>query len=163
MSKQLSTNFTDTAIAGVTAPVITLPVLNYDSDFRLKSSSPNEVSMVNTTTSLDVDETIRLSVAEIADIYKNTGVTADLISNTKLGYSLLVQVIRTVKVTDSANPAYCSYLPLAAHMVLKIPKAEGVTSDTIKELIARVVSTLYDGSTFKALGMLKGAISPKGL
>lgn len=163
MSKSISTLFTDTAIAGVTKPTLTVPVINYDADYRLKSTAANEVTMVNTTTSLDEDETIRLAVSEINDIYKNTGVSTDVISNTKQGYSLLVQVVRTVKVTDSTNAAYSSYLPLSAHLVIKVPKAEAVTSATILDLVTRTIAVLYDGGTIKALAMLKGAISPKGL
>lgn len=163
MSKQISTVFNDTVIAGVTKPVLTIPVLNYDADFRLKSTTANEVSMVNTTTSLDEDETIRLSVSEINDIYKNTGISADIISNTRQGYSLLVQVVRTVKVTDPNNSAFSSYLPLSAHMVIKIPKAEGVTNDVVQDLITRTIGAFYDNGAIKALAMLKGAISPKGL
>lgn len=163
MSKTISTIITDTPISGVTAASLTVPTLNYDADFRLKTGSANEVIMVNTTTSLDADETIRLSVAEVSDIYKNSGISADLVSDTKQGYSLLLQINQIVKVNDSANPAYESHIPLSAHMVIKLPKAEAITNDTIKNLVSRVIAPLYDKGTLKALSMLKGAISPKGL
>lgn len=163
MSKTISTIITDTPISGVTAAALTIPTLNYDADFRLKSGNANEVIMVNTTTSLDADETIRLSMSDIADIYKNAGVSADLVSDTKQGYSLLLQVNQIVKVNDSANPAYETHLPLSAHMVLKLPKAEAITNVAIQSLIARLIAPLYDKGTIKALSMLKGAISPKGL
>lgn len=163
MSKTIQTIFTDTAIAGVTAPSLPIPVLNYDTDFRLKSGSANEVIMVNTTTSLDADETIRLSVADISDIYKNSGITVDLMSDTKQGYSLLLQVTQIVKVNDSANPNYETHLPLSVHMVIKLPKAEAITNDAIVKLVSRVIAPLYDRGVPKALSMLKGAISPKGL
>lgn len=163
MSKTISTIITDTPISGVTAASITVPTLNYDADYRLKTSSANEVIMVNTTTSLDADETIRLSVAEISDIYRNSGISADLVSDTKQGYSLLLQINQIVKVNDSSNPAYESHIPLSAHMVIKLPRAEAITNDTIKNLVARVIAPLYDKGSLKALSMLKGAISPKGL
>lgn len=163
MSKTIQTIFTDTAISGVTAPSLTVPVLNYDTDFRLKSGSVNEVIMVNTTTSLDADETIRLSVAEVQDIYKNSGIAVDLISDTKQGYSLLLQVNQIVKVTDSSNLNYEAHIPLSAHLVIKLPKAEAITNEVILKLVSRVVAPLYDNGVPKALSMLKGAISPKGL
>lgn len=163
MSKVISTTFTDTAISGVTAPSVTLPVINYDADFRMKSTAANEVSMVNTTTSLENDETIRISVSEIADIYKNAGISADYVVGSKQGYSLLVQVTRLVTVTDSTDPSYQAHLPLSAHLVLKMPKSEAITNATIQSMVSRVFGTLYEGGSIKALALLKGAISPKGL
>lgn len=164
MSKSINMVTADTAIAGVTAPTLTLPVLNYDSDFRLKkSNAANEVVMVNTTTGLDEDEQIRVAFNEIADIYKNAGISCDNVSSSKTGYSLLVQLTKTVKVTDSADATYSAHVPLSVHIVIKVPRMEAVTNETIKLLVSRLFATLYEGGALKALGMLKGAISPKGL
>lgn len=164
MSKSINMVLVDTAIAGVTAPTLTLPVLNYDSDFRLKkSNAANEITMVNTTTGLDEDEQIRVAFNEIADIYKNAGISCDNVSSSKTGYSLLVQLTKTVKVADSADATYSAHVPLSVHIVIKVPRMEAVTNETIKLLVSRLFATLYEGGTLKALGMLKGAISPKGL
>lgn len=164
MSKSINMVLVDTAIAGVTAPTLTLPVLNYDSDFRLKkSNAANEITMVNTTTGLDEDEQIRVAFNEIADIYKNAGISCDNVSSSKTGYSLLVQLTKTVKVVDSADATYSAHVPLSVHIVIKVPRMEAVTNETIKLLVSRLFATLYEGGTLKALGMLKGAISPKGL
>lgn len=164
MSKIINMVSIDTAISGVTAPSLTLPVLNYDSDFRLKTSSnANEVVMVNTTTGLDEDEQIRIAFNEIADIYKNSGISCDNVSSSKTGYSLLVQLTKTVQLTDNADATFSAHVPISVHMVIKVPKIEAITNDTIKILVSRLFAALYEGGTLKALGMLKGAISPKGL
>lgn len=164
MSKTINTAVTDTAISGVTAPSLTLPILNYDSDFRLKTShNANEVIMVNTTTGLAEDEQIRVAFSEIADIYKNAGISCDNVGSSKTGYSLLVQLTKAVPVKDSTDATYSNTVPLSAHMVIKVPKSEAITNDTIKLMVTRLVAALYEGGTLKALGMLKGAISPKGL
>lgn len=164
MSKQISTSLADTPISGVTAPSITLPVLNYDADFRLKAvSAANEVVMVNTTTSLDEDEQIRMAVSDISDIYKNAGISCDSIISNKQGYSLLVQLTKTVKIVDSTDATYTAHVPISAHMVIKIPKHEAITNAVIMDTVKRLVSSLYEGGTVKALALLKGAVSPKGL
>lgn len=164
MSKQISTSLADTPISGVTAPSITLPVLNYDADFRLKAvSTANEVVMVNTTTSLDEDEQIRMAVSDISDIYKNAGISCDSVISNKQGYSLLVQLTKTVKIVDSTDATYTAHVPISAHMVIKIPKHEAITNVVIMDTVKRLVSSLYEGGTVKALALLKGAVSPKGL
>lgn len=164
MSKTINTAVIDTAISGVTAPSLTLPVLNYDSDFRLKTSrNANEVIMVNTTTGLAEDEQIRVAFNEIADVYKNAGISCDNVSSSKTGYTLLVQLNKAVPIKDSTDVTYSSVVPLSAHMVIKVPKSEAITNDTIKLMVTRLVAILYEGGALKALGMLKGAISPKGL
>lgn len=164
MSKQISTSLADTPISGVTAPSITLPVLNYDADFRLKAvSTANEVVMVNTTTSLDEDEQIRMAVSDISDIYKNAGISCDSVISNKQGYSLLVQLTKTVKIVDSTDATYTAHVPISAHMVIKIPKHEAITNEVIMDTVKRLVSSLYEGGTVKALALLKGAVSPKGL
>lgn len=164
MSKTIKTVFTDTTIAGVTAPSLTLPVLNYNADFRLKqSASTDEVVMVNTTTAIDEDEKVRIAVSSIADIFKNSGMTCQLIGETTEGYSILTQVTRTVTVNDSSNPAYANHLPLSAHIVVKVPKHEVITNAVILDLVKRAVATFYEEGVFKAVSMFKGAINPKGL
>lgn len=164
MPKTIKTVFTDTAITGVTAPSLVLPVLNYNSDFRLKNSTDkDEVVMINTSSAIDEDEKVRIAVSSINDIFKTSGIVCDLVGETKEGYSLVAQVTRTVTVADSANPSYTNHLPLSAHIVVKVPKHEAITNDVIKALIERAFATLYEEGVFKAVSMLKGAINPKGL
>lgn len=164
MSKIINLTAKDTVQNGVTAPVLTLPILNYAADFRLKqSSSANEVILVNTKTGLDEDEQIRIAFNEIADIYKNSGISCDNVSSSKTGCSLLVQLTKTVKLTDSTDATFSAHVPLSAHMVIKVPKVEGLTNEAILTIVTRLFATLFDGSTNQALGMLKGAIAPKGL
>lgn len=164
MSYTVNNSVTDTAISGVTAPVLTLPVLNYDADYRLKASSTaNEVVMVNTTTSLDTDESIRIAVSDITDIYKNAGISCDSIISNKQGYSLLIQLNKTVKITDSVDATYSAHVPITANLVIKIPKHEAMTNVVLQDTVKRLVSALYENGTIKALALLKGAISPKGL
>lgn len=164
MSKIIKTTFTDTPISGVTAPSLPLPVINYNSDFRLKNSTnKDEVIMVNTNCAINEDEKVRIAVSSINDIFKTSGIVCDSVGETKEGYSLVAQVTRTVTVADDQNPSYTNHLPLSAHIVVKVPKHEAITDTVILALIERACATLYEEGKFKAISMLKGAINPKGL
>lgn len=163
MSKQISTTISDTAIAGISAPILTLPVLNYSADFRVKTEKDNEIILVNTTAGVEEDEQLRYGYSEISDLFKSSGTTAASNVPCKSGYSIVVQLTKTIKVTDSADTSYSVNYPLSAHLVLKVPKSEVITSDYLKTIIARMLGGLYEDGSIKVVALLKGAISPKGL
>lgn len=163
MSITKSMGYSDTAVSGVTAPTITTKVLNFESDFRVKSESAKEVVLVNTTTPLDQNETIRFGFSEIADIYAKSGINSDLVVGSKKGINLLSQLTEIVKVTDSANSAFTQYLPISAHLVIKVPQSSYIDSALVQDLITRLISTLYQNGASLVPALAKGVLTPKGL
>lgn len=163
MSIITSFGTSDTTIAGVTPPVITTPVLNYKTDFRVKSESSKEVIAVNTTTPLDQTETIRFGYSEIANIYANSNISSDFISGSKTGINLLVQLTDIVKVSDTTNTSFAQYLPLSAHLVIKVPQSGYVTTAMIQGLIARLNACLYENGTSLINPLTKGILKPASL
>lgn len=163
MSINLSTGCTDTPISGVTAPSLTLPVINFETDFRVKSESGKEAILVNTSCPLDQIESIRFGYSEISDIYSRSGINSDFIPGSKKGLNLLAQVNEIIKVTDTTNPAYMQYLPISAHLVIKAPQSGYITPDIIKALINRLNATLYQSGISSIPSLTKGVLTPKGL
>lgn len=162
---QTVTTYSDTPISGVTAPSLSLPVLNYDTDWRVISRSNNEVIISNNSLDIDEDETIRISVSPIKDIYNSLGLQTDAKAPLKNGYALLIQRKATVKVadTDSNGNVKYTYLPVSTHCVLKFPCNAVITDDYIKTALSRTLGALYENGVSKIVPMLKGAIDPKGL
>lgn len=160
---KVSFGTTDTPISGVSAPTLTIPVVNYSTDYRVKSDSSKEVILSNITSPLDQAETIRLGFSEIANVYTNAGLNADQIIGPKNGVSLLTQLTTTLKVTDDTGANVLGYLPISAHMVIKVPKSSYITNDIVKTIVTRLTGTLYSEGTINALTLLRGALSPKGL
>lgn len=163
MSKQISTTIVDTAISGVTAPTLTLPVLNYGTDFRVKSEKDNEVVLVNTTAGVEEDEQLRYGYSEITDVFRNSGISASSDVACKSGYSIVVQLTKNIRVTDSADASYGVSYPISAHLVLKVPKCEIITGPYLQTVVSRMLGGLYENGQIKIVALLKGAISPKGL
>lgn len=163
MSIVTSLGYSDTAMSGVTAPSISAPNLNYGVDFRIKSESNKEVVLTNTTAPLDQIETIRFGYSEIADVYSKSGLNSDQIPGTKKGINLLVQVNDTLKITDSGNAAFSQYLPISAHMVIKVPQSGYITPAIVATLISRLNATLYESGSSNLSALLKGVLTPKSL
>lgn len=163
MSKNTSTGYADTAISGVTAPSVTLPIINFSDDYRVKSESTSEVILCNITTPLDQPATIRYGYSEIANIYKNSSINSDFISGPRKGANLLAQITETVKVTDSVDASFSQYLPVSAHLVLKVPQSAYIDSTQMQRIIQRLLATLYTNGVPNLPALLKGVIKPKEL
>lgn len=157
-----SFGYTDTPISGVTAPKITVPVINFNEDYRVKASSAKEATIVNISSPLDQPESIRFAVSEVADVYAGAGLSSEQIIGSKAGTRLLAQLNMTAKVTDESG-MIVSYLPLSAHLVIKVPKSAYVTNDLIDTVKNRLIGTLYDNGKLATSALLKGALVPKDL
>lgn len=161
----MKTNFgiTDTAISGVTAPSITLPVINYPIDYRVKVDGPKDVIITNVTTPLDQPESVRYGYSDISDIYKNAGLNTDQVIGSKNGLSVLTQLNTTLKVTDDTGATVLGYLPITAHLVVKVPKSGYITDAILQSVVSRLVATCYSDGKFNLMTLSRGAITPKGL
>lgn len=163
MSISISTGCVDTAVSGVTAPTLTIPVLNYGTDFRVKTESAKEVILTNTTSPLDQNETVRFGFSEIADIYAKSGLNSDQKSGTLKGVNVLAQINETMKVTDSTNAAFSQYLPMSAHLVIKVPQSGYITPAIVQTLITRLIATLYENGVSNISSLTKGVLVPRQL
>lgn len=162
-----SLGFTDTATSSPKPVQLTVPELNYDEDFAIKSTlSANgkaEVKLLNQTSPLGQCELVRYGVSEIADIYKGTGISQDHIGDSTKGVKLLAQITETLKVTDDASPTFVVESPFSVQLVLTGPSNQYATDALYVSLIARLIGTLYEHGVPKILTKMKGALTPKEL
>lgn len=166
MATLVNTGYTDTPING--NPVLNLlrGSVNFGEDFRLKSQSPTEVVISNLTSPVDRQEKFRFSYSDIANIYSGTDIDPSVYAPSKRGYSVLVQLTETFSVTDSAVPSYRVDLPISAHIVLKLPANENLTSTMIQTIVARLVSGLYETgltTTSRIASLSRGSLIPADL
>lgn len=166
MTIAINVGYTDTAIPG--SPVLNLlraPV-NFGADFRVKSEVANELSLINLTSPVDRPEKFRFSYSDITNIYNGTDVDPSVYAPSKRGLSVLAQLTETFSVTDSANPAYRVDLPVSAHIVLKLPANENITSAMVQNLVARLASGLYETgltTTSRISSLVRGSLTPADL
>lgn len=167
MAKTVNSGYTDTAIAG--NPVLTFPrgSLNFLADFRVKSNnSGKEVVVTNLTSPIDRPENIRLAYSDVSNIYTGTGIDPSTMAPTKRGISVLVQATEVISVTDDVDVNYRIDLPVSAHLVIKVPSSEFITSALVETLIGRLLSGLFDTgveTTTRLDAILRGSLVPTEL
>lgn len=163
MSILINTGCVDSVESGVTPATISVPNINFGTDFRVKSETGKETILINVSTPLDQVETIRFGYSEIANVYTKSGLNTDQVSGTVKGANILAQINEVVKVTDTANASFSQYLPISAHLVIKVPQSGYITPEVIKTLIARLNATLYQSGASTLSSLSKGVMTPKGL
>lgn len=167
MTKEIKPGYTDTPVDGVAALTFPRAVLNIKQDFRVKSNNNGkEVVLTNITSPIDRPENIRLAYSEVANIYNGTGIEPSVASPTKKGVSVLTQVTDTITVTDTADADFRIDLPLSAHLVIKAPASEYITSEQVQAVIGRLLSCLFDTgvtSTSRLEAILRGSLEPTEL
>lgn len=167
MAKQLSVNYTDTAISGATAVQLTLPTLNYNADFRVREDEPNEAIITNLTSPIDQPERFRTAHSDVADVYRNTGIDPTMYYASRRGTQILAQLTDVYKVTDSADASYEALLPVSAHLVLKVPNNDLITDTLAITVLERLLACLYETTgtetSTRIAALLRGALLPSSL
>lgn len=166
MSKNVSANYTDTPISGVTSLSFNRGLVNTGADFKVKVIKPDEVIITNLSSPILFPEKIRFSLSDVNDVYKGTGIDPGFFAPSRKGLSLLAQVTETWTVTDTTDATYQVALPVSAHLVLKVPNNEAVTPERIEQLIGRLISTLYDtgkSDNKRLTALLRGSLAPSDI
>jgi len=166
MSKSVSTNYTDTAISGVSSLTFPRGLVNFGADWKIKANEPDQGIITNLTSPLSYPEKMRFAVSDVVDVYKGANVDVSLYAPSRRGVSLLGQVSEVWTVTDSTDAAYQVALPVSAHLVIKVPSNENITPAMVQTLIGRLISGLFEtGSTgtTRIAAMLRGSLIPSDL
>lgn len=163
MAKSVVKNYTDTPISGVTSLTLPMSVVNFGKDFRVKSDEPGEAILTNLTSPIDRPERFRFAMSDIKDIYKNSGIDANLYSPSRRGVSVLVQLTDTYTVSDSTDTKYDVALPMEAHLVIKVPSNELITSQMIQDFVGRLTNGLFESgvvNTDRIKSLFRGSLIP---
>lgn len=107
--------------------------------FVFKSDEAGESVMENTSAPITQPNAVRYAVGVVSDVFKNTPANPAS-GQRKDGKSILIQINETWKLYDPANTALAPiYLPVQAHMVLRFPVDESITSTELAALVDRLV------------------------
>lgn len=144
MSRQISYNYTDSGVSGVASLEKDIAILNYGSDYRVKSDDPGECVITNITSPIDRPETFRFGTRIIADVYRNQGVDSAYYAPSRKGIAIVVNLSDILKYSDSADSTFKDqYIPISGHIVLNVPAHEAVTASIVSSFVGRLVAGLY--------------------
>lgn len=140
---------------------ITLPMLNYGTDFAVQSALPDRVDLVNLTSPLDQMETIRYQYRNIADIYKGTSIDPSVYAPSRAGRSVAAVLLDTVKVTDSSDAAFRLDFPVKVSISLTAPLSVEIDDATLNILFERAIALWFDSNGNNKLGtLIRGSLKP---
>jgi len=141
---------------------ISVPVLN-NADFAPRKVEANEVELTNMTSPVDQPETVRFAISNVGNIYANTGIDPAYYGASKKGFSVLVQLNDTMRVTDTEKPEFVQDFPISAHIVIKGASSSYLSSDNVYAVAKRLVSCLTPGSDSSARlnELIRGALMPQ--
>lgn len=144
MSKVTTFGYTDTAPAGGATKTLTRPNLNYAANFAVSTNTDMKSVIVNLTSPVDQPETMRFQQTNVANVYDGTSIDPSVYATSKAGVSVVAQVNDIVRVTDSVDATFQVDLPISAHIVVKVPRSQYITSAMVETVVARCVASLYD-------------------
>lgn len=108
---------------------------------------PGKVRLTNVGASLLQPNSIRIEVADVSNIFSKTSVTPTVGQRVD-GVSILVEVNEVWCVADAGNTATTPYyMPIKAHMVLRLPNDSFCDASAVAALIQRLVGALQRSST----------------
>jgi len=137
--------------------------LNYTSNFVVKSDVPGNCIITNTSSPMDRPENIRYGYQEVQDVYKGSGIDPAYYGNSRKGVSVVAQITEVQRVVDSEDASYIVDLPMAMHLVIKVPAHQLITPAVVYTMLGRLMAALHneagDDST-KLTALLRGALNP---
>ena len=132
-----------TGSSQTTAGSAVTPLAPAAGSYGVAIDDPGQTVLVAVDGDLDTPNRIRYAVTNVADVFK--GSDASPKSGQRVdGLSVLCQVTETWKVTESETGS-SYYLPMSAHLVIKLPIDANISSTDLAGLVARLVGTLDRG------------------
>lgn len=128
---------------GASAKSVTLPATNF-SDWAISDQAVDTITMANTADSLDTVETMKVTIQNVKNIYKNSDVPITE-GATNSGVRLVVSlhgVWSEKDTSDSTLPVH--YAPVACSITTVVPKWASVTSSDVLALIGRTLSGYFE-------------------
>jgi len=162
-SMTVNDNYTDTNSAS--PKNISVPDLDYNTDFAVSKDEPDELVIVNTSESdLVSQETIRYARSVVQNVYRgNPEIDSSNQAATKKGVQVMAEVKSNYEAVNG-DTGEVTLLPCKGRIVLQLPNAPYVQTDILADLLNRVIAAAFlEGSTDDTLvsQLAKGILNPK--
>lgn len=157
MALQSSFGFTNTT------PSSTRVVNTYDlgllDNYALTADEPTECMLKNTTTPLDVEETVAFRCKNIDRV--NTTLISQYPSKVRTGIQYQVQLEAMLSTTDSTNADFRVDEPIVAQITVRHQKSGNITAAHVEQLLGRAISALMKNSgAYRVNDMMRSALKP---
>lgn len=146
---------------------VSVPDLDYDSDYAKTMDEPDEARISNITSpDLSVHETIRFARSKVTNVYQNVDlVDASNVSPNKTGVQVMIELTVIYRAINSVTGEERD-IPTKGRIVLRIPSVSYVTDAIIMDLFVRTVgAATKTGSTdqTRLVELVRGSLLPDGI
>jgi hypothetical protein len=129
----------------ITSETILTPKVPVFGSYAYSVDDPGNAILKNVVGALDQPHSIRYAINSVADVFKQSEV-APYAGQSTAGVNILVQLNESWKIQQAMTSLDIGYLPVSAHIVLKLPTDALVTSSVVEALLARLIGTLSRSS-----------------
>jgi hypothetical protein len=165
MAVVVNPSWTDTT--GGSTHEITLPSVNFGTDWRVLSQEPSRLVLTNLTTPLGYEETVTRERRLVNDMYSGTNVDKALYAATRKGVQFHQALKHVRRATSTEDPTFELALPSAANFTYSCVQSSLFTVAMAVEDIERAIACLYETRDTLLNGgveaLLRGSLKPKDL
>lgn len=168
-----SANANNGRVTPAKTPVVFSPYSwDWRSDFNVVKTTPEELRLVSNKSPLGRETAFRFGYTNVSNIYNNSGIDRAVQDQHKTGVRALVGCTKVYTFTDAETGSTYDK-PAEAHLIMTVGKDPAVDVALITDLIATLMSGLYDYESgegqgtatlpTRMLNMLRGILLPQKL
>jgi hypothetical protein len=147
-----------------TTASLPVPVIDFTTEYATAKDNGDDVDLTNVLTPLDAPTHFRYSIQNIANVYKQSDISAEYRLPVTKGASLLMAHDEVWTVTDTDDVSFKKQFPVSAHLVLKVPQNGFITATDVRNLIQDLLGAIGIKSgalTGRLDQLLRGALNPR--
>jgi hypothetical protein len=123
---------------------VSLPALDYETDYAVVSEQSNNVVLTNVTTGVDQPETLRFAIQDVANVYSGTSIDPANFAPSRRGKKLLVSDHLTLRVPNGDGTS--TDFPVKMGLTFEFPTSVNLSDSAISDALHRVFAAAYDVS-----------------
>lgn len=134
---------------------------NYTDGWTVSKNTPSEAILACTTGNLDAVPTLRFARSLVGNVYSGSGTTRTSTAVSTRGFSVVAQYNDFFVCEDAAAIPSRIYLPISAHIVIKLPESLPSTpqvADYANHMVNRLVATMTEQGATQPGGRLNSLI-----
>lgn len=155
--------YSDTAIGGETQIDVTVPQINWASDYRVAEDGPGVVILDSLTAPIDRPHIITFKHKRVSNVYAGTDIPSGLQLDQKAGSQLWVESRSTWEKSSSTDETYSKFAPFRTSMAFTYPLDSDVEAIGYILEASRVLSAVLTDTNGSGLSPLLRGILNRGL
>jgi len=131
MTKSLVTTPANTAFGTPHTHNLSVPLINWNADYRILSQSPGEVVFTDVLSTIDRPRTFRVSQRVKPNVYAGTNIDPSVYLPNRQGLDTLIEYRDVLTITDSGDATYRADVPVKVGITISVPVGTDLVDATL--------------------------------